>query len=123
MSKPISAGYYLIAGLSSQKVDENGYVFATGTINGTHLNGTTLTPTCAIYSTNDTNLVWRFLAVADVENGFYIQNVATGEYLYYANSGNAIYSGDASKATVWTVAKKADGVYTLSTAGRYLSAY
>lgn len=119
----ITAGTYLIYGISSQQIDDGtdaAFMSTTGSTN-TRLMSVSLDITEDKVTTDDSSAAWRLIAT---DGGFYIQNVGNNQYLYYGNnSGNNIYqTAEITQAGVWNVVNH-DGCWTLqeTASGRQLS--
>ncbi len=120
----ITAGQYLIYGESSQAISgkDAGAFMSTNGSSATRLMSADLSITAGTVETGDKNCIWNLIST---ENGFYVQNEQTKEYLYYdsAKGGNIISkTSDVSSAGVWTVVQNGDA-WTLQEAasGRQLS--
>ncbi len=120
----ITAGSYLIAGMSTNKLDDGSdtaFMSAKGST-ANRLMSAQLDVKKDIVESYDKECVWNLI---ETEGGFYVQNADNEKYLYYgSNSGNNIYqTSDVKEAGVWTVVANGD-FWTLQevASGRQLSA-
>ena len=119
----LTAGTYLIYGISSQETDDGrtAAFMSTKDSTNTRLMSADLAISDGTVSTDDMACVW---ILTDAEGGFLIRNAGNGKYLYYgSNTGNNIYqTEDAAEAGVWAVVANGDG-WTLqeNASGRQLS--
>ena len=119
----VTAGTYLIYGISSQATDDGktSAIMSTKDSTSSRLMSADLEISDGTVSTGDENCVWNLIETND---GFYIQNAGNSQYLYYGSkTGNNIYqTSDKSEAGVWTVVANGDG-WTLqeNESGRQLS--
>ena len=120
----ITAGAYLISGISANKIDDgsdSAFMSAKGST-ATRLMSAQCDAVNDTVESYDKECVWNLI---ETEGGFYVQNADNEKYLYYgSNSGNNIYqTSDVKEAGVWTVVANGD-FWTLQevASGRQLSA-
>ena len=105
----ITAGTYLICGISAQNLDDgtsSAFMSASGST-ASRLMSEQLEANDGKITAYNNSAVWNLI---EADGGFYVQNAGNGMYLYYGTkTGNNIYqTANLSEAGVWTVVANGD---------------